>query len=123
MAVNIFTDRMRHAELFGTPVLVTNEVIPRETVPDGWFCYDIQDTGRGLNSHTVLVDYAAFGYRGSILSPTRLMRSSTAARWIGNGTYLFHGEEIDLKGFCEAHELDYPDNPIKFENLYSQALE
>ena len=44
MAVNIFTDRMRHAELFGTPVLATNEVIPRETVPDGWFCYDMQAT-------------------------------------------------------------------------------
>ena len=115
MAVNIFKDRLRHAELFGKPVLTTDQPIPRETVPDRWFCYDIQDTGRGLSSHTVLVDYATFGHRGSILSPTRLMRSSTAARWIGNGAYLLHGEEMDLKGFCEEHKLDYPDNPIKFE--------
>ena len=115
MAVNIFKDRLRHAELFGKPVLVTNEVIPRETVPDKWFCYDIQDTGRGLSSHTALVDYAAFGHRGSVLSPTPLKRPSTAARWIGKGDYSLYGEEMDLKGFCEAHELDYPDNPIKFE--------
>ena len=85
MAVNIFKDRLRHAELFGKPVLTTTGTIPRETVPDGWFCYDMQATGRSPDARTALVDYAAFGHRGSVLSPTRLMRSSTAARWIGNG--------------------------------------
>ena len=114
MAVNIFTDRMQRAELFGTPVLVTNEAIPRETVPDGWFCYDMQATGRSPDARTALADCAAFGHRGSILSPAPLKRSS-AARRIGDGDYFLHGEEMNLKDFCAEHGLEFPDNPIKFE--------
>ena len=34
MAVNIFRDEMQHARLFGKPVLTTNWLISRETVPD-----------------------------------------------------------------------------------------
>ena len=84
MAVNIFKDWLRHAELFGKPVVATDRPIPRETVPDGWFCYDMQATGRSPDASTALVDYAAFSHRGSVLSPTPLKRPSTAARWIGN---------------------------------------
>ena len=115
MAVNIFTDRMQHAELFGKPVLTTNWPIPRETVPDGWFCYDMQATGRSPDTRTALVDCAAFGHRGSVLSPVPLKRSSTTARRIGDGDYFLHGREMDLEGFCKEHGLDCPDNPIKFE--------
>ena len=46
MSVNIFRDEMQHAQLFGKPVLTTNWLIPRETVPDGWFCYDMRGTDR-----------------------------------------------------------------------------
>ena len=42
MSVNIFKDELQHAQLFGKPVLTTNWLIPRETVPDGWFCYDMR---------------------------------------------------------------------------------
>ena len=115
MAVDIFKDRLRHAELFGKPVLTTTGTIPRETVPDGWFCYDMQATGRNPDARTALVDNAAFGHRGSVLSSAPLKRPSTAARKIGTEDYFLHGEELDLKGFCEEHKLDYPDNPIKFE--------
>ena len=115
MAVDIFKDRLRHAELFGKPVLTTTGTIPRETVPDGWFCYDMQAIGRNPDARTALVDNAAFGHRGSVLSPTPLKRPSTAARRIGDGDYFLHGEEMDLEGFCEEHGLDYPDNPIKLE--------
>ena len=38
MSVNIFKDKLQHAQLFGKPVLTTNWLIPRETVPEGWFC-------------------------------------------------------------------------------------
>ena len=115
MTVNIFKDQMRHAELFGKPVLITAGSIPRETVPDGWYCYDMQATGRSPDAHTALVDYAAFGHRGSVLSPTPLKRPSTTARRIGVEDYILHGEEMDLERFCVEHKLDAPDNPIKFE--------
>lgn len=115
MAVNIFTDRMQHAQLFGSPVLTTNWLIPREMVPDGWYCYDMQGTDRDLAAHAALVDYAAFGHSGTVLSPEPLKQPSTAARRIGRGDYFLHGEEMDLEGFCEEYGLDFPENPIQFE--------
>ena len=115
MTVNIFKDRLQHAKLFGKPVLTTSGIIPRETVPDGWYCYDMQATGRSSDSRTALVDYAAFGHRGTVLSPAPLKRPSTAVRRIDREDHHLHRGKMDLKDFCEKHRLDYPDNPIKFE--------
>lgn len=115
MAVNIFTDQMQHAELFSKPVLTTNWPIPRETVPDGWFCYDMEGTDHDPASHSELVGRAVFHHSGTVLSPEPLMRDPTATRRIGTKDYFLHGEEMDLEDFCEKYGLDFPENPIKFE--------
>ena len=44
MSINVWTDPMQHAELFGKPVLFTNWLILRDLVPKGWHCYDLQGT-------------------------------------------------------------------------------
>ena len=87
MAVNIFTDQMQHAELFGKPVLTTNWLIPRETVPDGWWCYDMQGADDDPGAHAVLVDYATFGHSGSVLSPEPLKQPTAIFRQIGPHDY------------------------------------
>ena len=115
MSVNIFRDEMQHAQLFGKPVLTTNWLIPRETVPDGWFCYDMRGTDRDPGAHAELVDYTSFDHSGTVLSPKPLKRPATKVRRIGKGDYFLHGETMDLESFCEEHGLDFPDNPIKFE--------
>ena len=115
MSVNIFRDEMQHAQLFGKPVLTTNWLIPRETVPDGWFCYDMRGTDRDPGAHAELVDYTSFDHSGTVLSPKPLKRPSTKVRRIGKGDYFLHGETMDLENFCEEYGLDFPDNPIKFE--------
>ena len=114
MSVNIFTDQMQRAQLFGKPVLTTNQPIPRETVPDGWHCYDLQGTDSDPGSPAKLVDCASYLHSGAVLSPALLKRPATAARRIGKGDYFLHGEEMDLEGFCEKYGLDFPENPIKF---------
>ena len=115
MAINIYTDQMQYAQLFGRPVLTTNWIIPRETVPDGWYCYDMRGTDADPGSHAALVDYTSFLHSGTVLSHRPLKRPSTDARRIGKGDYFLHGEEMDLERFCEEYNLDYPENPIKFE--------
>ena len=115
MNVNIFTDQMQHAQLFGRPVLITSQTIPRETVPDGWHCYDIQGVDSSPGGYAKLVDCASFFYSGAVLSPAPLKRPATAARRIGKGDCLLHSEEMDLEAFCEEYGLDFPENPIKFE--------
>ena len=115
MAINIYTDQMQHAQLFGRPVLTTNWLIPRETVPDGWWCYDMRGTDADPGSHAALVDYTSYLHSGTVLSPAPLKRPSTDTRRIGRKDYFLHGEEMDLERFCEEYNLDYPENPIKFE--------
>lgn len=115
MAVNIFKDKLRHAQLFGKPVLAADQPIPRETVPDGWYCYDMRGTGSDPAAHAELVDYTSYYHSGTVLSPKPLKRPTTKARRIGKGDYFLHGEEMDLEAFCDEYGLDVPDDPIKFE--------
>lgn len=35
MSIDIWTDSMQHAELFGKPVLFTNWLVQRDTIPKG----------------------------------------------------------------------------------------
>ena len=115
MSVNIFKDELQHAQLFGKPVLTTNWLIPRETVPDGWFCYDMRGTDSDPAAHAALVDCTGYDHSGTVLSPKPLKRPATKARRIGRGDYFLHGETMDLETFCGEYDLAYPDNPIKFE--------
>ena len=115
MSVNIFKDELQHAQLFGKPVLTTNWLIPRETVPDGWFCYDMRGTDSDPGAHAALVDYTSYDHSGTVLSPKPLKRPATKSRRIGKGDYFLHGETMDLETFCGEYDLAYPNNPIKFE--------
>lgn len=115
MAVNIFTDQMQHAQLFGKPVLTTNWLIPREAVPDGWFCYDMKGTARDPGAHAVLTEQTDKNHSGTVLSPVPLMSPLFISKRIGKKDYFLHGEKMDLETFCEEYGLDYPENPIKFE--------
>lgn len=49
MSINIRTDFMQHAELFGNPVLFTNWLIQRDTIPKDWYCYDLRGTRQSPN--------------------------------------------------------------------------
>lgn len=46
MQINIYKDKMLGARLFGASVLFSATPIPREDVPQGWFCYDPRGTVR-----------------------------------------------------------------------------
>ena len=51
MTVDMFRDEMWHAQLFGKPVLATDQPIPRETVPDGGvvsYAYDLLARQTGM---------------------------------------------------------------------------
>lgn len=74
MSIDIWTDSMQHAELFGKPVLFTNWLIQRDTIPQGWHCYDLRGTRKAPNARITLVDQEA-GYGWSMTSgPTACRR-------------------------------------------------
>lgn len=103
MSINVWTDPMQHAELFGKPVLFTNWLILRDLVPKGWHCYDLQGTQNNPNGHAALVDRENIFHTGTILSPQPLKREGTVSRRV-NGSFHLLGEEMTLEQFCEKHD-------------------
>lgn len=58
MQINIYKDKMLGARLFGASVLFSATPIPREDVPQGWYCYDLRGTARHPDEPHALVDLA-----------------------------------------------------------------
>ena len=114
MSINIRADTMHHAELFGKPVLFTNWLIQRDTIPQGWHCYDLRGTRQSPNAKITLVDQAVSHHAGTVLSPSPLKREEMAWRRI-NGTFCLLGEEMTLEEFCEEHDLACPQVNQEFE--------
>ena len=101
MRINIRTDIMHHAGLFGKPVLFTNWLI------QGWHCYDLRGTRQSPNAKITLVNHAASHHAGTVLSPGPLKREEMASRRIDGAFCLLSGE-MTLGKFCEEHDLEYP---------------
>lgn len=113
MRCNIYKEQLRSAELFGKPVLYTEKQVQRESVPEGWHCYDLSGSGRDPDKPSALEDKTAWNRIATVLSPVPLKRETTLTRQIKNSFSLYE-ELLDLAGFCEKHHLESPSDPRKF---------
>lgn len=113
MSVDVWSDSMQHAELFGKPILFTNWLIQRNTIPQGWHCYDLRGTRKTPNARITLVDQEVDYHAGTVLSPSPLKRKGAASRRV-NGTFYLLGEELTLEQFCEEHDLPCPQDNREF---------
>ena len=113
MSVNIYEDTLQHAELFGKDVLYTNWLIPRDSVPESWYCYDLRGSDQEPTKKVELVDLTSFHHVGTVLSPLPLKRKGEHCRRV-NDTFYLHGEELTLGDFCEAHGLEIPADNRKY---------
>ena len=113
MQVNIYKDKMPGARLFGTSVLYSAKPIPREDVPQGWYCYDLRGTARHPDEPHALVELAEENHAGSILSYLPLKKSGSQFRLVKdmfqmNGTYSTPSE------FCAKESIRCPETPIRY---------
>lgn len=113
MSANIREDEMQHAELFGKPILFTNWLVPRDTVPEGWYCYDLRGADKTPAKPATLEDKVVVNHAGTVLSPVPLKKPSTGTRRI-NGQFYLQGETMNLERFCEEHGLEYPQETRKY---------
>ena len=104
---------MERGTLFGKPVLFTDQDIPRETIPDGWRCYDLCGNNRYPDKPMELMDRVLWDRLGSVLSPTPLKRASTEVRRIKD-TLVLSGEMTALSSFCQDLSLPCPSDPRKY---------
>ena len=107
MSINIKTDPLRSAILFGRPVLFASQRIPREEVPESWYYYELRGSVRNAKKPVALSDHAYVNPIGSVLSPVPLKRADTISRRV-NGQFLLLGETTTLRDYCWNNGLEYP---------------
>ena len=67
MAVNARTEEFQHIEVFDKPALFTNGRIARDTVPEGWYCYDIRGSDDDPGALCYMEENVVVNHAGSVL--------------------------------------------------------
>ena len=123
MRINIYEDKMSWAYLFSeAAVLYSREPIPREDVPEGWYCYDLRGTAKYPDSPYALVDRTEEHHAGSVLSPYTLKRSDAGSRLVKDGFCLMP-EKMTLAEFCRNENLPCPQPPYQLRPASSDKEE
>ena len=113
MQVNIYKDKMPGARLFGTSVLYSAKPIPREDVPQGWYCYDLRGTARHPDEPHALVELAEENHAGSILSYLPLKKGGSQFRLVKD-MFQMTGTYSTLSEFCAKESIRCPETPIRY---------
>lgn len=111
MSINIHRDPLQKAYLFGTAVLYSEKPIPREDVPQYWYCYELRGTMLEPDKPYALVDLAMEHCTGSILSPLPLKKETAQSRLV-KGKFELTSEYVRLAEFCSEYQISQPQTPI-----------
>ena len=114
MQINIYRDKLLGARLFGTPVLFSAQPIPREDVPQGWYCYDLRGTARHPDEPHALVDMAEEKHTGSILSYLPLKKARSQFRLVKD-MFQMTGTNPSLAEFCAEEKIRCPETPLRHQ--------
>ena len=111
--INIYNDGLQVARLFGASVLYSTRPIPREDVPQGWYCYDLRGTVKEPEIPYALVDGAQEDENrlASVLSYLPLKNGRSRSRLI-KGMFQLTGESVTLARFCDAERIRCPETPL-----------
>ena len=72
MKVNARTEKFQHIEVFDKPALFTNGRIACDTVPKGWYCYDIRGSDDDPGELCYMEENVVVNHAGSVLMPEKL---------------------------------------------------
>ena len=114
LQINIYKDKMLGARLFGAPVLYSAHPIPREDVPQGWYCYDLRGTARHPDEPHALVDRAEDNHAGSVLSYLPLKNGRSQFRLVKD-MFQMTGINPGLAEFCAAEHIRCPETPLRHQ--------
>ena len=78
MYTDIYEDHLSMVRLFGQEVLVSDDTVPRNIVPDGWNCYDLQGIAEDPWHPVTLVREDDRYHCGTVLSPSRCWRMGSS---------------------------------------------
>ena len=114
MAVNARTEKFQHIEVFDKPALFTNGRIARDTVPKGWYCYDIRGSDDDPGELCYMEENVVVNHAGSVLMPEKLSMPKSGRLDVRDELGFLDEGNMTLREFCEAHQLPYPAENMKF---------
>ena len=114
MAVNARTEKFQHLEVFDKPALFTNGRIARDTVPKGWYCYDIRGSDDDPGELCYMEENVVVNHAGSVLMPEKLAMPKSGRLDVRDELGFLDEGNMTLREFCEAHQLPYPAENMKF---------
>ena len=114
MAVNARTEKFQHLEVFDKPALFTNGRIARDTVPKGWYCYDIRGSDDDPGELCYMEENVVVNHAGSVLMPEKLAIPKSGRLDVRDELGFLDEGDMTLREFCEAHQFPYPAENMKF---------
>ena len=114
MKVNARTDKFQHLEVFGKPALFTNGRIARDTVPQGWYCYDMRGSDDDPGELCYMEENVVVNHAGSVLMPEKLAMPKSGRLDVRDELGFLDEGDMTLHEFCEAHQIPYPAENMKF---------
>ena len=114
MAVNARTEEFQHIEVFDKPALFTNGRIARDTVPKGWYCYDIRGSDDDPGELCYMEENVVVNHAGSVLMPEKLAIPKSGRLDVRDELGFLDEGNMTLREFCEAHQLPHPTEEKNF---------
>ncbi len=114
MSVDIYRDKLQNVWLFGKSVLYTTEPIPREEVPEGWYCYDLRGSDECPDRPLTLVDHANQHFAGRILSDVPLKSDRSQGELVPN-LFWANAIPVTLAEHCAEEGIPCP-KPAEGQN-------
>ena len=114
MAVNARTEEFQHIEVFDKPALFTNGRIARDTVPEGWYCYDIRGSDDDPGALCYMEENVVVNHAGSVLMPEKLVMPKSGRLDVRDELGFLDEGNMTLREFCEAHQIPHPTEEKNF---------
>lgn len=105
MSTDARAEEFEHIELFGKPALFTNGRVNRDTVPEGWHCYDFRGSDSNPGKLNCVELHVGVNHSGAVLLPEEIDMKGKDYRRV-RGQINFLGEYLTIREFCEVYGLE-----------------
>ena len=109
MSVNARKEQYEYIELFDKPGLFTNSRIDRDTVPKGWYAYDLRGSDYDPGEPVTVEPNVVVNHAGTVLMPEPVTIPKEGFRRL-KGRLDFIEGGVTLQGFCEMRGLNNPED-------------
>lgn len=114
MSVNSREEYFEYAELFGKPALFTDSRIDRDTVPEGWYAYDLRGSDYDPGEPVTVEPNVLVNHAGTILTHDPVTFPKEGFKRLNGRLDFAESYSLSLKEFCEVRGLNYPEDNQNF---------